>query len=254
MSKTVLLAQHSSTIDQAVRLSLAGYGLRYVVCKSSEQIVSACRSNQPHLVICDLRSGNDRMLEVCNQLKSDTELQTIPLIVLQSQGSEPLEAADHQLEKPFRAEQLRELVETSFKSGEARADDAAGRDSMIYHQIYDPDTGNMVDESIIPKELGGTFSPLSGIEADFNPTADAQSQEPAATQLNAEQYQRLTKAVEEQVSQIISQWLEKYAEKELRKVIVSSARDVIESKIDQSLPKLIQGVVRQQLLSLKNKR
>ena len=116
MALRVLLADESSTIKKVMLLALQDYGVDVKSVPVGLDVLAVAKTYKPDIVFADVlltkRSGYD----VGRDLKSDTETQRIPVILMWSGFMELDEArarasmADDRLEKPFDAEILRGLV------------------------------------------------------------------------------------------------------------------------------------------------
>ena len=116
----VLVVEDSRVQSEALRLGLERRGYRVRVAADGAEGLVAVREQAPDLIITDIDMPNMDGYQLCEEIKNDSQLRSIPVILLTSLG-EPedifrgLEVrADNYLTKPF--EELEELeAETALE-------------------------------------------------------------------------------------------------------------------------------------------
>ena len=116
MALRVLLADESSTIKKVMQLALQDFGVEVKAVPVGLDVLQVARGFKPDIVFTDVLLQKRNGYEVSAELKADSELRKIPIILMWSGFMELDEAkfkacrADRRLEKPFDAETLRSLV------------------------------------------------------------------------------------------------------------------------------------------------
>ncbi len=112
MSKKILLADDSITIQKVVSLTLANEDYELVIVGDGDSALKKAREIRPDLVIADLSMPGMSGYELCEAIKRDEELQSIPVMLLASTfeaiDEEKAErvGADGHMVKPFESEEL----------------------------------------------------------------------------------------------------------------------------------------------------
>lgn len=116
MALRVLLADESATIKRVIQLALQDFGVEVKSVPVGSDVLTVARSFQPDVVFADVLLSKRSGYEVCSDLKNDSELQNIPVVLMWS-GFMELDQAkvvssrvDRQIEKPFDPDQLRNLI------------------------------------------------------------------------------------------------------------------------------------------------
>lgn len=118
MALRVLLADESSTIKKAIQMVLSDYGVDVKIVPTGLDVLSIAQSYNPDIVFADVLLTKKSGYDVCQELKSHTETQRIPVVLMWSnfmqldQELYKLAKADASLEKPFETQTLRSLVES----------------------------------------------------------------------------------------------------------------------------------------------
>lgn len=112
----ILIAEDERDIRDLIAFTLQFAGHEVITTSNGEEALQAVRSQKPQLVLLDVRMPRLTGYEVCKEIKSDPQTQTIPVIFLSAKGQESeirsgLEAgAEQYLLKPFSPDQLIEQV------------------------------------------------------------------------------------------------------------------------------------------------
>jgi CheY-like chemotaxis protein len=117
MTRTILLADDSLTIQKVVELTFADTEYNVVAQSSGEDLLQRLPEVRPDLVICDIIMPGKDGYEVCQEIKSDPASLHIPVILL-SGTFEPFDrdralaaGCSEIITKPFEARKLVDCVE-----------------------------------------------------------------------------------------------------------------------------------------------
>lgn len=81
-SKTVLIADDDHALVQALALRLHGLGLRVQAAHDALSALKAAHDSPPDLILLDVNMPAGNGLSVCEMLASDTQLSSIPVIIM----------------------------------------------------------------------------------------------------------------------------------------------------------------------------
>ncbi|MCE3010327.1 MAG: response regulator [Proteobacteria bacterium] len=116
MALRVLLADESSTIKKVMQLALQDFGVEVKAVPIGLDVLQVAKSFQPDIVFADVLLAKKNGYEVCADLKNDSVLKKIPVVLMWSGFMDIDEAkakscgANRRLEKPFDADALRGIV------------------------------------------------------------------------------------------------------------------------------------------------
>jgi CheY-like chemotaxis protein len=123
MTRTILLADDSLTIQKVVELTFADTQYNVVAQSSGEDLLQRLPEVRPDLVICDIIMPGKDGYEVCQEIKSDPNSLHIPVILL-SGTFEPFDrdralaaGCSEIITKPFEARKLVDCVERLLQRG-----------------------------------------------------------------------------------------------------------------------------------------
>ena len=122
MSKTLLLADDSVTIQKVVAISFASEDLTIATVDNGDDAITRARELLPDVILADVVMPGKSGYEVCEAVKADPTLRHIPVLLLtgtfeafDEERAQRAGAAGH-VAKPFEAQALvqrvRELLET----------------------------------------------------------------------------------------------------------------------------------------------
>ena len=181
MTKTILLADDSLTIQKVVELTFADTAYNVVAVSSGDELLEKVQEVKPDLIICDIIMPGLDGYDVCQDIKSSPETLHIPVILL-SGTFEPLDrdralaaGCSEILTKPFEARKLIDTVERLVLDREERRAarlEEAGR--------QDHDTGPVTSDGAIAGDFGTRLTPDDGPMAE---PADASGAAGAADDL-----------------------------------------------------------------------
>lgn len=125
MTKTILLADDSLTIQKVVELTFADTPYTVVAVSSGDELLDKIAEVQPAIIISDIMMPGRDGYDVCQDIKSSPDTLHIPVILL-SGTFEPLDreralavGCSEILTKPFEARKLIDTVERLVRGQEA---------------------------------------------------------------------------------------------------------------------------------------
>ena len=116
MALRVLLADESSTIKKVFQLALQDFAVEVRSVNIGVDVAAVATTFKPDIIFADVLLQKKNGYDVCAELKADSELRAIPIVLMWSGFMELDEDkfqashADQQLEKPFDVTALRKLV------------------------------------------------------------------------------------------------------------------------------------------------
>ncbi len=112
MSAKVLIVDDEIDLVRLVRYNLEKEGFQVLTAYDGKTTLSLMRTERPDLVVLDLMLPDISGIKICQQIKQDPKMQTIPIIMLTARSSESdrvsgFEAgADDYVVKPFSPKEL----------------------------------------------------------------------------------------------------------------------------------------------------
>jgi CheY-like chemotaxis protein len=170
MSKTLLLADDSVTIQKVVGISFANEDVRIVTVDNGDDAVVRAREIKPDIVLADVVMPGKSGYDVCAALKSDPELRGVPVLLLTGtfetfdEDRAARVGADGHITKPFEAQALVELVNARLAGAAppARAPKpaAAGRPAPV---AAEPEPFDFLEpeQVTLPRRRTGTAEPVA---------------------------------------------------------------------------------------------
>ncbi len=116
MSLRVLLADESDTIKKVFQLALQDMNVEVKTVQSGLDVVNVGQTFKPHIIFADVLLQKKNGYEMCLEVKQESALAGIPVVLMWSSFMEldqeqyKRSKADDQLEKPFDADHLRNLI------------------------------------------------------------------------------------------------------------------------------------------------
>src|SRR5256885_15844939 len=86
MPKTLLLADDSRTIQQAVRMTFAGEDVKLITASDGEAALQAAKQSKPDLILADVVMPKLGGYELCQRVRADAALKDVPVLLLGGAG------------------------------------------------------------------------------------------------------------------------------------------------------------------------
>ncbi len=125
MSKKILLADDSLTIQKVISITFASEDYELTVVSDGDSAVRKAREARPDLIMADVAMPGKNGYEVCESIKTDASLKNTPVLLLAG-TFEPLDknealrvGADDSIVKPFESQELIEKVRELLAKAEA---------------------------------------------------------------------------------------------------------------------------------------
>jgi CheY-like chemotaxis protein len=123
MPRTILLADDSITIQKIVTLTFSGEGIDVVTVGNGDAALKKIHEIRPAAILADIFMPGKNGYEICEHVKNEPELQSIPVILLVG-AFEPFDSseanrvrADGHLTKPFEIKVLLSAVHSRISTG-----------------------------------------------------------------------------------------------------------------------------------------
>src|SRR5436853_3167500 len=115
MPKTLLLADDSRTIQQAVSMTFAGEDVKLITASDGEAALQAAKQSKPDLILADVTMPKLSGYELCQRVRGEASLKDVPVLLLG--GPAPIDpakamavGANGHMPKPFDSGKLIEQV------------------------------------------------------------------------------------------------------------------------------------------------
>src|SRR3954469_20609589 len=125
MPKTLLLADDSKTIQQAVGMTFAREDLQVSFVDDGEAALQAAKQSKPDVILADVSMPRLGGYELCQRIRADAALKDVPVLLLG--GPTPIHppqamsvGANGHMPKPFDSSKLIEHVKTILANPKAR--------------------------------------------------------------------------------------------------------------------------------------
>ncbi len=160
MSRTILLADDSLTIQKVVELTFADTEYEVVAVSSGDDLLQRLPEVRPDLVICDVIMPGRDGYDVCQEIKSNSDFLHLPVILLTG-TFEPFDrdraiavGCSEIITKPFEAKKLVDAVERLAATPAAPPPTAVDTQSIGPEDLSAPDADNELDDTEISQEFG----------------------------------------------------------------------------------------------------
>jgi CheY-like chemotaxis protein len=183
MSRKILLADDSLTIQKVVELTFADTDYEVIAVSSGDELLERLPETQPDIVICDVIMPGRDGYDVCQEIKSSSETLHLPVILLTG-TFEPFDrdralaaGCSEIITKPFEAKKLVETVEQLSTTAGAPppATPVDEEDDMELDGQVTPPPPIAVPETTIESEAEGELE-----ENDVRHEFDADAVQPEA--------------------------------------------------------------------------
>jgi CheY-like chemotaxis protein len=184
MSRTILLADDSLTIQKVVELTFADTEYEVVAVSSGDDLLQRLPEVRPDLVICDVIMPGRDGYDVCQEIKSSSEFLHLPVILLTG-TFEPFDrdraiavGCSEIITKPFEAKKLVDAVEHLAATPAAPPPTAVETQSIDPEVFSAPDADIELEDTEVSEEFGfgeavaedeGTADPVDEIADDEPP-------------------------------------------------------------------------------------
>lgn len=118
MSKKVLLADDSVTIQKVISITLSGEDIDLTIVGDGKGLLSKAKEMRPDLLLIDISMPDKDGYQLCGEIKSNSALKGIPVLLLAG-TFEPYDeekgkrvGADDYIVKPFESQELIDKVNT----------------------------------------------------------------------------------------------------------------------------------------------
>jgi CheY-like chemotaxis protein len=160
MSRTILLADDSLTIQKVVELTFADTEYEVVAVSSGDDLLQRLSEVRPDLVICDVIMPGRDGYDVCQEIKSNSDFLHLPVILLTG-TFEPFDrdraiavGCSEIITKPFEAKKLVDAVERLATTPAAPAPTAVDTQSIGPEDLSAPDADDELDDTKVSQEFG----------------------------------------------------------------------------------------------------
>ncbi|TVT59219.1 MAG: response regulator [Azoarcus sp. PHD] len=122
MAKKILIADDEPNIVISLEFLMKREGFDVTVATDGEEAVNRIRSDRPDLVLLDVMMPKKSGFEVCQEIKSDPELESTRILMLTAKGRDTEVSkglalgADAYMTKPFSTKELVERVRSMLES------------------------------------------------------------------------------------------------------------------------------------------
>ncbi|MFN8006829.1 MAG: response regulator [Terriglobia bacterium] len=195
MSRMILLADDSITIQKIVNLTFSGEGIDVLTVGNGDAALKKIREHRPSLVLADIFMPGKNGYEVCEAIKNDPGLQTIPVILLVG-AFEPFDGqeasrvkADSHLTKPFEIKALISAVRTLIEAAEQQTtpsteiDVSARAESMDTETTTEPVTTRVASEETVESPSESDIPLSSATEEEIPVVTHQEVAEPVLASL-----------------------------------------------------------------------
>jgi CheY-like chemotaxis protein len=160
MSRTILLADDSLTIQKVVELTFADTDYEVVAVSSGDELLQRLSDSRPDLVICDVIMPGRDGYDVCQEIKSSPEFLHLPVILLTG-TFEPFDrdraiavGCSEIITKPFEAKKLVDAVERLVASPASPPPTAIDTQAIGPRDLADVEDEAEFEDTEVSQEFG----------------------------------------------------------------------------------------------------
>ncbi len=156
MDATILVVDDEAPILALLRYNLDKAGYRVVEATDGQEALTLIREQSPDLVVLDWMLPSISGIEVCRQVRRDSELRNLPIIMLTARGEEQdrvrgLEVgADDYIPKPFSPAELLARIRAVLR----RIRPALSEEALSYADLHMDLAAHRVSRAGKPIHLG----------------------------------------------------------------------------------------------------
>jgi len=162
MSKIILCADDSVTMQRVAEITFKATDYTYVGARSADEAIQKAKAQKPALVLADAVMPNKTGYDLCQSLKSDPALADVPVVILcgNSQAYDPARGAqvgaDGSLQKPWDTQVMLDKV--------AEFLDRSGKGDVVKPGVAAPPSPAKATMAGPPTPSPGTSPPRGGGE------------------------------------------------------------------------------------------
>ena len=82
MSKTILCADDSVTMQKVAEITFSSTEYKYVGAKSADDALKVAKSERPALILADAVMPGKTGYDLCKAIKSDSDLAGVPVLIM----------------------------------------------------------------------------------------------------------------------------------------------------------------------------
>lgn len=186
MSKKILLADDSVTIQKVISITFSSEDYELTVVGDGDSAINKAKEERPDLILADVAMPGKNGYEVSEALKKDPATANIPVMLLAG-TFEPLDKheaervkADESIVKPFESQELLDKVRTLLAKG-ATAPSGGASAKAGAEEIWEP--GDFTGFTEEPEFKEQEAPDLSFLEEGLSETADLSGPEGDFTDL-----------------------------------------------------------------------
>jgi CheY-like chemotaxis protein len=180
MSRTILLADDSLTIQKVVELTFADTEYEVVAVSSGDELLQRLPDAKPDLVICDVIMPGRDGYQVCQEIKSSSDFLHLPVILLTG-TFEPFDrdraiavGCSEIITQPFEAKKLVDAVERLAATPASPPPTAADTQDLEPEELGEPVSDFELEDTAVSGETDSadevaeteTASEAEGVETD----------------------------------------------------------------------------------------
>ncbi|MFQ6110413.1 MAG: PleD family two-component system response regulator [Nitrospinota bacterium] len=177
MSRQLLLADDSVTIQRVIEITFEGTDIRVHSVSDGERALAMAKKLRPGIILADVELPGIDGLELCRRLKSDPELGPIPVLLLTNSFETFDERAGKEagaagcIAKPFESEELVRKVESVLPAEAQETEEAQGmseQEALPERELPgdDEESASGEEEAAGEEALEGELEPLAGSEEE----------------------------------------------------------------------------------------
>ncbi|MEE8408037.1 MAG: response regulator [Myxococcota bacterium] len=204
---TVLIVDSDTAVAESLKEAFEGRGASVVVTGDGAMALKTARADKPDLIVLCVELSRGSGYSVCNKLKKDAELSSIPLILTSSQATEETfqqhkklrTRAEAYLKKPYEMDEILQVAGGLITLDDGGVADANELEVSIDDVSVDIDTADQeddlfdvgVDDDSAKVNVGASpelddvslDDELLGIQSDPAPATDSAFRSGEATQV-----------------------------------------------------------------------